>query len=177
MPPRRSSTRAAANGTAGVAQTSDKPFTEPEPNTLLPPNLVTLRRNWKWAAFCQFFFTFSPLFNMDDVKITDIEDDLCYSTGIVLPRIMRRLLYTLTQDRRLNDVNWQSSLRRQYLRRNPGVNPLGSEPSNSNIHDISSKHETPDPESTDNAHSESYVNTKKKRNPAVIPILCFGATG
>ena len=32
----------------------------------------------------------------------DIEDDLTRSTSIVLPRVMHRLLYSLTQDRKLS---------------------------------------------------------------------------
>lgn len=33
----------------------------------LDPNVQELRRQWKWAAFSQFFFTFGSLFNMADV--------------------------------------------------------------------------------------------------------------
>ena len=33
-------------------------------------NLIELRRQWKWAAFCQFFFTFRPLFASNDITIT-----------------------------------------------------------------------------------------------------------
>lgn len=35
----------------------------------VPEQLAILRTNWKWAAFSQFFFTFNPLFNMDDVNL------------------------------------------------------------------------------------------------------------
>jgi hypothetical protein len=102
-------------------------------------HVLRLRRQWKWAAFSQFFCTFAALFNMSDVTIAvsvhyipllqpytllqscsrvcgvgsqnihidtfldvqDIEDDLTRSTSLVLPRIMQRLLYTLTQDRKV----------------------------------------------------------------------------
>ena len=78
--------------------------------------------------------------------LQDIEDDLARGTALYLPRIMHRLLYTLTQDRKISYVHcysypvplnhlqrirletWQSSLRKQYLRRNPDANPLGPEP-------------------------------------------------
>ena len=33
-------------------------------------NLSLLRRQWKWAAFSQFFCTFSPLFAMNDVTVS-----------------------------------------------------------------------------------------------------------
>ena len=115
-------------------------------NSTFPPSddpfqaeLFVLRRQWKWAAFSQFFYTFATLFAMEDVMLSvrvfassigrishseaisscplfqttfsnpfrvfqDIEDDLTRSTSIVLPRVMHRLLYTLTQDRKLSYV-------------------------------------------------------------------------
>lgn len=33
-------------------------------------SLALLRRNWKWAVFSQFYFTFAPLFAMNDVPIS-----------------------------------------------------------------------------------------------------------
>ncbi|KAI1786771.1 hypothetical protein LXA43DRAFT_1032456 [Ganoderma leucocontextum] len=65
---------------------------------------------------------------MPDVFLSDVEDDLARGTNLYLPRIMHRLLYTLSQDRKLNIDNWQSALRRQYLRRDPPANPIGPEP-------------------------------------------------
>ncbi|KAH9925531.1 uncharacterized protein B0H18DRAFT_1008850 [Fomitopsis serialis] len=41
---------------------------------------------------------------------------------------MTRLLYTLTQDRKISIDNWQTALRKQYLRRDPAANPIGPEP-------------------------------------------------
>ncbi|KAH9838790.1 uncharacterized protein C8Q71DRAFT_833159 [Rhodofomes roseus] len=91
-------------------------------------NLRLLRRHWKWAAFSQFFYTFAPLFAMNDVTLVDIEDDLARGVAIYLPRIMTRLLYTLTQDRKISIDNWQTALRKQYMRRDPAANPIGPEP-------------------------------------------------
>ncbi|KZT65867.1 hypothetical protein DAEQUDRAFT_730916 [Daedalea quercina L-15889] len=91
-------------------------------------NLRLLRRQWKWAAFSQFFYTFAPLFAMTDVSLVDIEDDLARGISLYLPRIMTRLLYTLTQDRKLSVDNWQTALRKQYMRRDPAANPIGPEP-------------------------------------------------
>ncbi|TBU25180.1 hypothetical protein BD311DRAFT_517968 [Dichomitus squalens] len=91
-------------------------------------NLHTLRRHWKWANFSQFFYTFAPLLAMPDVFLSDVEDDLARGTNLYIPRIMHRLLYTLSQDRKLNIDNWQTALRRQYMRRDPTANPIGPEP-------------------------------------------------
>lgn len=84
--------------------------------------LTLLRTRWKWAAFSQFFFTFNHLFAMNDVSITvstsflrcpgfsieqiiqNIENDLVHGSSIVLPRVMQRLLYTLTYDRKVTYV-------------------------------------------------------------------------
>ncbi|KAI8969854.1 hypothetical protein BD414DRAFT_502363 [Trametes punicea] len=65
---------------------------------------------------------------MPDLFLADIEDDLARGTNLYLPRVMHRLLYTLSQDRKLTIDNWQSALRRQYLRRAPDRNPIGPEP-------------------------------------------------
>ncbi|KAH8093710.1 hypothetical protein BXZ70DRAFT_376563 [Cristinia sonorae] len=91
-------------------------------------NLRTLRSNWKWAAFSQFFYTFAALVALPDVTLVDIEDDLARPSSLYLPRLMQRLLITLTQDRKINLDNWQTALRRQYLRRLPEANPIGPEP-------------------------------------------------
>lgn len=63
--PRRIATR---NSTADSA-TPHAPSPGLAPQTFLPSDVLELRRQWKWAAFSQFFFTFAPLFNMDDVSI------------------------------------------------------------------------------------------------------------
>ncbi|KAF8622584.1 hypothetical protein AX15_006928 [Amanita polypyramis BW_CC] len=99
---------------------------QPSPSSL--ENLGVLRTQWKWAAFCQFFFTFTPLFAMNNVSITDIELDLIEGTSRVIPRIITRLLYTLSYDRKVSIENWQSMLRKQYAKRAPDLNPLGAEP-------------------------------------------------
>ncbi|KAF8838603.1 hypothetical protein BDN67DRAFT_933524 [Paxillus ammoniavirescens] len=88
-------------------------------------NIHQLRQHWKWAAFCQFFFTFNALFAMNDVTLIDVENDLAHSTNRVLSRIMQRLLITVTQDRKITADNWQNVLRRQYSRRDPEANPIG----------------------------------------------------
>ncbi|THH04166.1 hypothetical protein EW146_g10245, partial [Bondarzewia mesenterica] len=121
----------------------------PPPLDPFHDQLSLLRRQWKWAAFSQFFYTFANLFAMSDVKLTipscrvchvrmnmlmflsifqDIEDDLTRSTSLVLPRVMHRLLVTLSGDRKLSLENWQTALRKQYFKRDPYANPIGPEP-------------------------------------------------
>ena len=53
------------------------PPPSPQPPPTPPPgedaylaNLTLLRRNWKWAVFSQFYFTFAQLFAMEDVPIS-----------------------------------------------------------------------------------------------------------
>lgn len=63
--PRRSSARTLYSDVATLHASS--PALAP---TALPSSdLLELRRQWKWAAFSQFFFTFAALFNMSDVSI------------------------------------------------------------------------------------------------------------
>ncbi|KAJ7650573.1 hypothetical protein FB45DRAFT_888155 [Roridomyces roridus] len=91
-------------------------------------NLAVLRTHWKWAAFSQFFFTFAPLFAMQDVSLNDIELDLARGSNIFLPRVMTRLLFVLSYDRKVSLDNWQATLRKQHKRRDPASNPIGPEP-------------------------------------------------
>ncbi|KAG1717855.1 uncharacterized protein EDB91DRAFT_1188088 [Suillus paluster] len=118
--PRRTSARLTSSATP---QASSVSFQLPAQDA--DPSILPLRRHWKWAAFSQFFFTFNTLFAMNDVTLIDIENDLAYSTNRVLSRIMTRLLVTLTQDRKISIDNWQTALRKQYMRRDPDANPIG----------------------------------------------------
>lgn len=43
-------------------------LSSPQPDLQLE-SLANLRTQWRWAAFSQFFFTFSPLFAMNDVSL------------------------------------------------------------------------------------------------------------
>ncbi|KAH8994805.1 hypothetical protein EDB92DRAFT_1972371 [Lactarius akahatsu] len=120
--------RAAASATP----TTPTPLTDSTHNQQLDdpfaPQVSLLRRQWKWAAFSQFFYTFATLFALHDVSLTDIEDDLTRSTSIVIHRVIHRLLVTATQDRKLSLENWQTALRKQYKKRDPDLNPIGPEP-------------------------------------------------
>lgn len=113
--PRRSSTRVAASGAlAPEVPQAQAPADPPS------ENLRNLRQHWKWAAFCQFFYVFFDLFNINDVSVEvrlrvvfltpfsdtfwrqDIESDLIHGTDVFLPRIMQRLLFTLSYDRKIS---------------------------------------------------------------------------
>ncbi|THH15755.1 hypothetical protein EUX98_g9416 [Antrodiella citrinella] len=117
-------------------QRQPPPFDPPDRDSLLygdlhpehAANLRALRSHWKWAAFSQFFYTFAPLLALPDIALADIEDDLARPRSLYLPRVIQRLLITLTQDRKINVDNWQSALRKQYYKRLPHANPLGPEP-------------------------------------------------
>ncbi|EIN04932.1 hypothetical protein PUNSTDRAFT_146212 [Punctularia strigosozonata HHB-11173 SS5] len=126
--PRRTSAR---NATANSVASAPGPLSSALEDQSLDPiqaNLKLLRRQWKWAAFHQFFYTFETLVALPDISIADIEDDLTRSTALVLPRIIIRLIHTISHDKKTNIDNWQTSLRRQYARRNPELNPLAPEP-------------------------------------------------
>ncbi|PPQ91826.1 hypothetical protein CVT25_000273 [Psilocybe cyanescens] len=58
----------------------------------------------------------------------DIERDLVHQSNTVISRIMQKLLYTLSYDRKVTTENWQTALRKQYNKRDPEANPLGPEP-------------------------------------------------
>ncbi|KIK94218.1 hypothetical protein PAXRUDRAFT_143337 [Paxillus rubicundulus Ve08.2h10] len=120
--PRRTSNRTVTSSDATPRVPSVVPQALETPHD---SNIRQLRRHWKWAAFCQFFFTFNALFAMNDVTLIDVENDLTHSTNRVLSRIMQRLLITVTQDRKITADNWQNVLRRQYSRRDPEANPIG----------------------------------------------------
>ncbi|KDR79058.1 hypothetical protein GALMADRAFT_244816 [Galerina marginata CBS 339.88] len=126
--PRRSKTRA-SNPHTSVTTSPPPPQHDSQSE-----NLVLLRRQWRWAAFSQFFYTFSPLFAMGDITISDIETDLVYQTNNTLSRIMQKLLYTLSYDRKVSLDNWQSALRKQYNKRNPQANPIGPDPKDTKRH-------------------------------------------
>ncbi|KAJ8481380.1 hypothetical protein ONZ51_g6021 [Trametes cubensis] len=95
---------------------------------------------------------------MPDVFLADIEDDLARGTNLFLPRVMHRLLYTLSQDRKITIDNWQSALRRQYLRRAPELNPIGPEPK------VPSRESSVAP--SEPAEKDSKVNADADTKPA-----------
>lgn len=105
---------------AGAASTSSGP---PPPAQPLSPIVSRLRKMWKFAAVCQFLFTFDEAFGMSGFETEALENDLDGTETRVIPDLMRRLLYTLTLNRTIDEGNWEDHLRAQYVRREPD-NPL-----------------------------------------------------
>ncbi|KAJ7116297.1 hypothetical protein C8R44DRAFT_792106 [Mycena epipterygia] len=140
---------------------TDQQFPIPSSSDLAAQNTAQLRTHWKWAAFSQFFYTFSHLFAMDDVSLTDIEDDLARESNIFLPRVMSRLLYVLSYDRKVSLDNWQSALRKQHNRRDPASNPIGPEPYTGSpepryrYESVSADDRTPAPDPTVEPHEDA----------------------
>ncbi|KAG5641076.1 hypothetical protein DXG03_006066 [Asterophora parasitica] len=128
--------------------------------------LTQLRTHWKWAAFSQFFFTFNHLFAMNDVSLNAIEEDFVYGTNVVLPRIMQRLLYTVSYDRKVNLDNWQTGLRKQYRKRDPAANPIGPEPRVEEPNQPSSPPAEEQPEVADEEDDAKPVGDEGENQPA-----------
>ena len=63
--PRRASARTVTSPAPSQAHSAPQQLETP-----YDANIHQLRRHWKWAAFSQFFFTFSPLLAMTDVTLT-----------------------------------------------------------------------------------------------------------
>lgn len=63
-------TSARANAAAAAAEAVPPPQSLVDPNPPLAPEVAILRRQWKWAAFSQFFITFAPIFQLPEVSIT-----------------------------------------------------------------------------------------------------------
>ena len=118
-----------------------------------------------------------------------MEDDLVNGTSSVLPRIMQRLLYVLSYDRKVAYVpfplpvrllfewenlnasdhrlhNWQTALRKQYHKRDPAANPIGPEP---RVEDPQERKSPPfSPEGTPPEHEETGPHTKGQ-NDQIYP--------
>ncbi|KAF8339700.1 uncharacterized protein EI90DRAFT_3151176 [Cantharellus anzutake] len=96
--------------------------------TDLPPRLAALRRTNLWAALSHFLNVFQPAINLPQCSISDVEEDLLGSGTIILPKLIHRLLYILTYDRKISAENFATYLRRQYAKRIfDKPNLLGSE--------------------------------------------------
>ncbi|PWN24719.1 hypothetical protein BDZ90DRAFT_276179 [Jaminaea rosea] len=125
--PRRSLPQPAATATMAQPSTSHASSS----NDPFLSAIGQLRRDWRFAAVCQFLVTFEEAFGMSGFKTDSLEHDLAASTYETVPNLMRRLLYTLTLDKSVSIDNWQDRLRIQYARRTSpeedGPNPLGSE--------------------------------------------------
>ncbi|SRR6266851_1982758 len=62
--------RAAALATPATSTPLTDPIHNPQLDDPFAAEVSLLRRQWKWAAFSQFFYTFATLFAMPDVSLT-----------------------------------------------------------------------------------------------------------
>jgi len=118
-----------------------------------------------------------------------VEDDLVNDTWSVLPRIMQRLLYVLSYDRKVTYVpfplsvrllfeckklnasvhrlhNWQTALRKQYHKRDPAANPIGPEP---RVEDSQERESPPSPPEGSSPKCEETIPDIKGQNGHIYP--------
>ncbi|KZT57903.1 hypothetical protein CALCODRAFT_508475 [Calocera cornea HHB12733] len=86
-----------------------------------------LRTNWRFAAVCQFIFTFEEALQLGEFETEEFEDDLTLGSHKIINKMMWKLLSILTYDRRITEENWERFLRTQYERRLPDAPLLGTE--------------------------------------------------
>lgn len=93
----------------------------PSPQPPTPSaEVLALRSNWKWAYLSHFLFTFNPILHLEDIQLSELEDDLASGSYSVIPTVMQRLLTSLTpHDKRMILEDWQQQLRKQSLKRSP----------------------------------------------------------
>ncbi|KAG9016640.1 hypothetical protein FRB90_002707 [Tulasnella sp. 427] len=105
-----------------------EPTPEPEPEqAVLTQNHIFLRTNEKWAAVCQYIITFFPAIGVPEFTVQVLEDDMANSTFTIIPKLMHKMLYTTTLDRRINAETWEIYLRKQLVKRDPEMNPMGDD--------------------------------------------------
>ncbi|EIW72895.1 hypothetical protein TREMEDRAFT_59057 [Tremella mesenterica DSM 1558] len=93
-----------------------------------PPSPIVhkLRQDWRWAGISQFLWTFSDAFGLLDWDIEILEADFDGSETVLIPDLIAKLLYALTYNRQINRENAFEHLRKQYLKRVPETNVLGT---------------------------------------------------
>ncbi|KZO96732.1 hypothetical protein CALVIDRAFT_555077, partial [Calocera viscosa TUFC12733] len=117
---------------AGATASSSRPPPPPPPMTVdrVPPPseaVLRLRRDWKFAAVCQFIFTFEEALQLGEFETEEFEDDLTLGSHKIVNKMMWKLLSILTYDRRITEDDWERFLRTQYERRLPDSVLLGTE--------------------------------------------------
>lgn len=69
MAPRTSARLLTSSSSTPAPTTSRAVQPTAQPASTAPPQLLELRRQWKWAALSQFLFTFAPLIALEDVTL------------------------------------------------------------------------------------------------------------
>ncbi|EGG10947.1 uncharacterized protein MELLADRAFT_92342 [Melampsora larici-populina 98AG31] len=107
------------------------------PTESLPRPLRTLRRSFELLSVSYFVSIYGPAIGFPEFSLRDelfcgsqkLEEDLDGTQpDSYVPGLAARLLVLLTGDRCINANNWESRLRKEYSRRDPIGNPLGTEP-------------------------------------------------
>lgn len=99
------------------------------PTESLPPPLRTIRRSVELLSVSYFLNIFGSILAIQNFSISKLEADLDGTQpDSYIPILIPKLLVALTGDRSINAENWQSRLRREFLRRQPSANPLGEQP-------------------------------------------------
>ncbi|KAH9810566.1 hypothetical protein DFH28DRAFT_1097864 [Melampsora americana] len=99
------------------------------PTESLPPPLRTLRRSYELLTVSYFVSIFGPAIGFPEFSLRKLEADLDGTQpNSYVPGLATRLLVLLTGDRGVNVNNWETRLRKEYARRDPIGNPLGTEP-------------------------------------------------
>ncbi|WVO13042.1 hypothetical protein L204_100651 [Cryptococcus depauperatus] len=103
------------------------PLAETQASVDAPSPIVqALRRDWRWAAVSQFILTFSDAFGLWDWDIQALERDFDGDETELIPTLIVKLLFALTYNRQINRENAFENLRKQYLKRQPDSNPVGT---------------------------------------------------
>lgn len=107
-----------------------KEATAPLATLVQPPSpsplIQKLRQDWRWAGISQFLWTFSDAFGLVDWDIEALEADLDGDEASMIPELLVKLLYALTYNRFINRENVWENLRKQYSKRAPEGNVLGT---------------------------------------------------
>lgn len=83
MAPRTSARLLTSSSSTPTPTTSRALQPTAQPASTAPPQLLELRRQWKWAALSQFLLTFAPLIALEDITIVvRVDQPYTRSTGL-----------------------------------------------------------------------------------------------
>lgn len=76
--------------------------------------------------FDSFLTLLTPTLALAFLPLQALEADLDSTEDQYLPKLCFTLLYNLTLNTHINPTNWEEHLRRQYIKRSPATNQLGT---------------------------------------------------
>lgn len=126
---RRRSGRASATPAAAAATAAAPPAPPVAPGSdplaaalavapSVHPHVARLRRDWRFAAVCQFVWSFGDALGVSQTSTAILEHDLSEGGGVKSADVVRKLLRSLTL-RPILEASWVSALRAEYARRAP----------------------------------------------------------